>query len=220
MKSYYNDFYQNFGRIMHDLREQQTQDITEYVENGLSEDEIMRITDMDRRSIRDIILKIKIDENLQLNERFWFDVNIKGWDSFKMYASDEDKLKKDVQKSLKNPKDLISIEKVKTPENQDEKVVLTPKETQINEMQAFMQPLFKISKTQKGTLEFKGGKLTLDSKSAQIILDIIDHEQKWPQYQLRDAIQNPKRYTTKDVVKLVKLAQKAQGDKRPLTQMK
>ena len=88
MKSYYNDFYQNFGRIMHDLREQQTQDITEYVENGLSEDEIMRITDMDRRSIRDIILKIKIDENLQLNERFWFDVNIKGWDSFKMYASD------------------------------------------------------------------------------------------------------------------------------------
>ena len=45
MKSYYNDFYQNFGRIMHDLREQQTQDITEYVENGLSEDEIMHHCD-------------------------------------------------------------------------------------------------------------------------------------------------------------------------------
>ena len=79
--------------------------------------------------------------------------------------------------------------------------------------------IFKIARTRggKGVIEFKGGKLTLDDKSARIILDIIAQEEKWPQAQLRDAIKNPKSYTVKEVIKLVQDSKKAQGDKRPLT---
>ena len=79
--------------------------------------------------------------------------------------------------------------------------------------------MFKIARTKggKGVIEFKGGKLTLDDKSARIILDIVAQEEKWPQAQLRDAIQNPKSYTVKEVMKLAQDAKKAQGDKRPLT---
>ena len=137
---------------------QQERDIRDYAEHGLTEDDIIILTDMDRRRIREII-----GEETQLDERL---------DSIIMQS--------------KGAKDLEKIAKSRG----------------------------------KGNVEFKGGKLTLDDKSAQIILDIIAQEEKWPQYQLRDAIKNPKSYTVKDVIKLVQLAKKAQGDKRPLTQVK
>ena len=55
MNKFYNDFYTKFGRTVHDIREQQEQDIVEYAENGLTEDDIVILTDMDRRRIREII---------------------------------------------------------------------------------------------------------------------------------------------------------------------
>ena len=157
MNKFYNDFYTKFGRTVHDIREQQERDIVEYAENGLTEDDIVILTDMDRRRIREII-----GEETQLDEQ--------GYDS------------------------IVSKDKTAS-------------------------AMFKIARTKggKGVIEFKGGKLTLDDKSARIILDIIAQEEKWPQAQLRDAIKNPKSYTVKEVIKLVQDSKKAQGDKRPLT---
>ena len=157
MKKFYNDFYEKFGRTVHEIREQQERDIRDYAENGLTEDDIVILTDMDRRRIREII-----GEETQLDEQ--------GYDS------------------------IVSKDKTAS-------------------------AIFKIARTKggKGVIEFKGGKLTLDDKSARIILDIIAQEEKWPQAQLRDAIQNPKSYTVREVMKLAQDAKKAQGDKRPLT---
>ena len=153
MNKFYNDFYTKFGRTVHDIREQQEQDIVEYAENGLTEDDIVILTDIDRRRVREIIGNIK-----------------SGYDS------------------------IVSKDKTAS-------------------------AMFKIARTKggKGEIEFKGGKLTLDDKSARIILDIVAQEEKWPQAQLRDAIKNPKSYTVKEVIKLVQDSKKAQGDKRPLT---
>tara|TARA_B110000977_G_C10828397_1_gene397060 strand:- start:144 stop:653 length:510 start_codon:yes stop_codon:yes gene_type:complete len=167
MNKFYNDFYTKFGRTVHDIREQQEQDIVEYAENGLTEDDIVILTDMDRRRIREIIRNIKpVQEETQLNEQ--------GYDS-----------------------------------------IVSKNET--------AKELFKIARGvygRKGVVQFKGGKLTIDEKSARIMLDIIAQEEKWPQYILRDAIKNPKSYTVKEVIKLLQDAKKAQGDNRPLTQVK
>jgi len=167
MNKFYNDFYTKFGRTVHDIREQQERDIVEYAENGLTEDDIVILTDMDRRRIREIIRNIKpVQEETELNE-------FQGYDS------------------------IVSNDKTAS-------------------------AMFKIARTKggKGVIEFKGGKLTLDDKSARIILDIVAQEEKWPQYILRDAIKNPKSYTVKEVIKLLQDAKKAQGDNRPLTQVK
>ena len=164
MNKFYNDFYTKFGRTVHDIREKQEQDIVEYAENGLTEDDIVILTDMDRRRVREIIGNIKpVQEETELNE-------FQGYDS------------------------IVSKDKTAS-------------------------AMFKIARTKggKGEIEFKGGKLTLDDKSARIILDIVAQEEKWPQAQLRDAIKNPKSYTVKEVIKLVQDSKKAQGDKRPLT---
>ena len=164
MNKFYNDFYTKFGRTVHDIREQQEQDIVEYAENGLTEDDIVILTDIDRRRVREIIGNIKpVQEETELNE-------FQGYDS------------------------IVSKDKTAS-------------------------AMFKIARTKggKGEIEFKGGKLTLDDKSARIILDIVAQEEKWPQAQLRDAIKNPKLYTVKEVIKLVQDSKKAQGDKRPLT---
>ena len=167
MNKFYNDFYTKFGRTVHEIREQQERDIVEYAENGLTEDDIVILTDMDRRRIREIIRNIKpVQEETELNE-------FQGYDS------------------------IVSNDKTAS-------------------------AMFKIARTKggKGVIEFKGGKLTLDDKSARIILDIVAQEEKWPQYILRDAIKNPKSYTVKEVIKLLQDAKKAQGDNRPLTQVK
>ena len=113
MKKFYNDFYEKFGRTVHEIREQQERDIRDYAENGLTEDDIVILTDMDRRRIREII-----GEETELNEQ--------GYDS------------------------IVSKDKTAS-------------------------AIFKIARTRggKGVIEFKGGKLTLDDKSARIILDII-----------------------------------------------
>ena len=164
MNKFYNDFYTKFGRTVHDIREQQERDIVEYAENGLTEDDIVILTDMDRRRVREIIGNIKsVQEETELNE-------FQGYDS------------------------IVSKDKTAS-------------------------AMFKIARTKggKGEIEFKGGKLTLDDKSARIILDIVAQEEKWPQAQLRDAKKNPKSYTVKEVIKLVQDSKKAQGDKRPLT---
>ena len=167
MNKFYNDFYTKFGRTVHDIREQQEQDIVEYAENGLTEDDIVILTDIDRRRVREIIGNIKsVQEETELNE-------FQGYDS------------------------IVSKDKTAS-------------------------AMFKIARTKggKGEIEFKGGKLTIDEKSARIMLDIIAQEEKWPQYILRDAIKNPKSYTVKEVIKLLQDAKKAQGDNRPLTQVK
>ena len=139
MNKFYNDFYTKFGRTVHDIREQQEQDIVEYAENGLTEDDIVILTDIDRRRVREIIGNIKsVQEETELNE-------FQGYDS------------------------IVSKDKTAS-------------------------AMFKIARTKggKGEIEFKGGKLTLDDKSARIILDIVAQEEKWPQAQLRDAIKKSK----------------------------
>ena len=69
MNKFYNDFYTKFGRTVHDIREQQEQDIVEYAENGLTEDDIVILTDIDRRRVREIIGNIKsVQEETELNE--------------------------------------------------------------------------------------------------------------------------------------------------------
>ena len=77
MKRFYNDFYQSFGRTVHDLQEQQVRDIVEYAENGLSENEIVLLTDMDRRRVRDIIGHIKPIQEEILMEKPLFRVVLK-----------------------------------------------------------------------------------------------------------------------------------------------
>ena len=249
MKRFYNDFYQSFGRTVHDLQEQQVRDIVEYAENGLSENEIVLLTDMDRRRVHDIIGHIKPIQEEILMEKPLFRVflkfansadhkkaqkyvktaNIKGMKVDYNYSSTNllivfdniDSAFKDKRQFL----DWIKKGKFKFKIDFEEEI---EEETQLDERldSIIMQSkgakdLEKIAKSRgKGNVEFKGGKLTLDDKSAQIILDIIAQEEKWPQYQLRDAIKNPKSYTSKDVIKLVQLAKKAQGDKRPMTQVK